>query len=802
MANNLVKIDEHPTALGSHLAKREHGMVDIRLTRARIVVRGVVQGVGFRPFIYRLAGEYKLSGWVLNSTEGVIIEVEGSSVELEKFTSDITNRAPPLAVIEKIESSILPPIGHESFFIHTSKSREDKFVLISPDISVCTDCLKELFDPLDRRYLYPFINCTNCGPRFSIIKDIPYDRPKTTMSAFELCPECEHEYHNPADRRFHAQPNACPSCGPKVWLVSTKAPNSNIADGHEAIITAQYMLNEGVVIAIKGIGGFHLACDATNNSAVHLLRQRKNRVNKPFAVMAVSCKDVEEYCYVSQEEKSLLESPQRPIVLLRRRAGTPISDAVAPNNSQLGVMLPYAPLHYLLLEEMRKAINNPLLVMTSGNMSEEPIAIENKEALERLSTLADVFLLHDRDIHLRCDDTVTRVFDGKEALIRRSRGYAPFPVRLKFRAKQILACGSELKNVFCATRDNYAFLSQHIGDMQNLETLNSFKSGVEHFKNVFRISPEVIAYDLHPEYLTTKYAMGLYQAEAKQAANKLKFVAVQHHHAHIASCMAENGLHEAVIGIAFDGTGYGDDGQIWGGEFLVADYKQYKRRAHFKYVPLPGGDNAIRKPYRMALSYLDELPKASIKDLDISDRIDPLELSIVKKQIENRINSPLTSSCGRFFDAVSSLLGVCDVNGYEGEAAIDLEMLADENYEGKYFWPISASKFPVIINHNPVLYDIICDLRIGVPVTIISAKFHNTVAAMISEVCGLIRDKDGLNQVALSGGVFQNIYLLKRAISLLKDAGFDVYVHNQVPCNDGGIALGQAVIANAMVTEY
>jgi len=802
MAGNPAKTGERLPDLHSKRVKREQGMTYANIGRARLVVRGVVQGVGFRPFIYHLAGEHKLSGWVLNSTEGVVIEVEGHPVGLEEFTSDITNRAPPLAIIEKIESNILPPIGYESFIIHQSKSEEDEFVLISPDISICSDCLKELFDPLDRRYLYPFINCTNCGPRFTIIRDIPYDRPKTTMSVFELCPECEHEYRNPSDRRFHAQPNACPSCGPKVWLMSSRALDSNIADEHMAIMTAQYMLIAGSIIAVKGIGGFHLVCDATNNSAVHLLRERKHRINKPFAIMAASCEEIEEYCYVSREEKALLDSPQRPIVLLLRRANTSISDAVAPNNSHLGVMLPYSPLHYLLLEEMRKVTDTPVLVMTSGNMSEEPIAITNEEALEHLGSLADAFLLHDRDIHLRCDDTVTRVLDGKEALIRRSRGYAPFPIRLNFETKQVLACGPELKNTFCITRDNYAFLSQHIGDMENLETLNSFKSGIEHFKNIFRISPEVIAYDLHPEYLTTKYAMELQQDEAKHLGDKLQFVGVQHHHAHIASCMAENGLHEAVIGIAFDGTGYGDDGQIWGGEFLVTDFKHFKRRAHFKYVALPGGDSAIRKPYRMALSYLNEIPAVLTEDLALFDRIDPTELTIVKKQIENKINSALTSSCGRFFDAVSSLLGICDVNGYEGEAAINLEMLADKNFEGKYSWPIARSNFPVIIDHNPIICDIIDDLRIGVPVTIISAKFHNAVAVMISEVCGLIREKDKLNQVALSGGVFQNIYLLKRTISLLQDDGFDVYVHNQVPCNDGGIALGQAVIANAKVLEY
>ena len=775
--------------------------VVVELLRARIIVRGMVQGIGFRPFIYRLANDHELMGWVLNSTEGVVIEVEGSPNRLQEFIADITLKAPPLTVIEKVETSFLPPVGYQSFIIQASQEQEDKFVLISPDICICPDCLRELFDPLDRRYRYPFINCTNCGPRFTIIKDIPYDRPKTTMVKFQMCPNCEEEYHNPSDRRFHAQPDACLACGPRVWLVNGRTTDDNFAEDDEAIMMARRLLKGGAIVAVKGLGGFHLACDATNDASVALLRERKGRVNKPFAIMSLDCQAVERYCYVSDAERQLLKSPQRPIVLLRRKSGSPISALAAPHNSYLGVMLPYTPLHYLLLERRRDETDTLALVMTSGNMSEEPIATGNEEALERLGTLADAFLLHDRDIHVRCDDTVTRVFEGKEAIIRRSRGYAPFPVRLNFETKPVLACGAELKNTFCITKENYAFLSQHIGDMENLETMNSFESGLEHFKKLFRVSPEVIAYDLHPEYLSSKYAVQLRRDRAEGLGTEVQFMPVQHHHAHIASCLAEIGVSEPVIGVAFDGTGYGEDGQIWGGEFLVGDFHHFERRAYLKYVVLPGGEAAIRKPYRMAISYLYHFPAALTSGLTLFDRINPAELEIIRRQIEGRINSPLTSSCGRLFDAVSSLLGICDAITYEGQAAIELEMLADESFEDRYHWPLPRGNFPIAIDHEPIFRNIIHDLRAGVPIAVISARFHNAVAEMVSGVCCLIRKRDGLSKVALSGGVFQNLYLLKRTLSHLKRRGFEPYIHHQVPCNDGGIALGQALIANARATH-
>ncbi|MDP2952917.1 MAG: carbamoyltransferase HypF [Chloroflexota bacterium] len=766
-------------------------IADLTPARARVVVRGIVQGVGFRPFVHRLAHEYGLKGWVLNSTEGVVIEVEGLQERLEAFVGDLEGRPPPRALVEKVEANFLPPLGYTSFTIEASLQAAAEFVLISPDIALCPDCLRELFTPGDRRFHYPFINCTNCGPRFTIIKDIPYDRPKTTMAVFPMCPQCEHEYHDPADRRFHAQPNACSTCGPRVWLAGRE--ESLLGESDTAIPGARRLLARGAILAVKGIGGFHLACSATEDAPVALLRERKRRVNKPLAIMSLDCDEVERYCHLDEGERQLLESPQRPIVLLRRRPGGPISPLVAPGNRHLGVMLPYTPLHYLLLEKRDGETDMPALVMTSGNMSEEPIAKDNEEARERLGVLADAFLFHNRDIHLRCDDSVTRVFEGKEFLMRRSRGYAPFPVRLPFEVRPGLACGAHLKNTFCLTRDNYAFLSQHIGDLENLETLASFESGIEHFKKLFRVDPEVIAYDLHPEYLSTRYALELMR---KDAAG-VQFIAVQHHHAHVASCLADNGLVGPAIGVAWDGTGYGEDGQVWGGEFLIADYRGFRRVAHLKYLPLPGGEAAIRKPSRMALSYLSYLPRESVANLPLLTRVTSLELAVVRKQIEERLNSPLTSSMGRLFDAVSSVLGICDAITYEGQAALELETVAEESVDESYCWPVARRGFPLVLDWAFPLKGVISDLKAGVPVPVISARFHNSVAGMLAEACSVIRERTGLNQVALSGGVFQNTFLLKRALRELRNRGFEPFIQHQVPCNDGGISLGQAVVANA-----
>lgn len=570
----------------------------------RVHISGIVQGVGFRPFVYGLAVRFDLKGWVRNTSAGVDIEVDGKQDVLDAFLKALRDEAPPLAHIDGLTVSTIPASGFCSFEIVHSESISTAFQPISPDIAICDDCLRELFDPSDRRYHYPFINCTNCGPRFTIIQDIPYDRPRTTMSPFAMCPGCGREYGDPLDRRFHAQPVACPACGPRIWL---EGRNAQHVSQDNAIAETRRLLCEGRIVAVKGLGGFHLACDATNPKAVTELRHRKLRVDKPFALMMPDLEVVERHCLVNGEERELLLSSARPIVLLRRRPESNIAREVAPQQDWLGIMLPYTPLHYLLLE--RSGQFPEALVMTSGNLSEEPIATDNDEARTRLSSLADAFLFHDRDIHIRCDDSVVRVFSdhkrqiehGKSVYpLRRSRGYSPFPVKLPWEVPPLLACGPELKNTFCITNKSYAFLSHHIGDMENYETLKSFEQGIEHFEHLFRVKPEAVACDLHPNYLATRYALERAEHEHLMA------IGVQHHHAHIAACMAEHGLDgtRPVIGIAFDGTGYGEDGAIWGGEFLVADYKGFQRAAHLEYFPLPGGDAAIRQPARTALSLL------------------------------------------------------------------------------------------------------------------------------------------------------------------------------------------------------
>ncbi|MBN1976739.1 MAG: carbamoyltransferase HypF [Anaerolineae bacterium] len=782
------------------------------ISARHIHIKGIVQGVGFRPFVYNLAAELGLEGWVLNSSSGVEIQALGPGYVLDEFVERLMEDAPPLARIEYISATTIPPSavdvpdGH--FIIRHSQAQPGEFLPISPDVSICDDCLRELFDPGDRRYRYPFINCTTCGPRFTIIQDIPYDRPKTTMASFVMCPDCRAEYDDPADRRFHAQPNACPVCGPKVWL---QIPNlkSQISTGDDAIQKVREMLVEGEIVAVKGLGGFHLACDATNDDAVALLRERKGRVDKPFAIMSFDLETVKSCCEVSDDERALLTSRERPIVLLRRRSGAPISPLTAPGNDYLGVMLPYTPLHYLLLEPSGSLdivhCSFPLaLVMTSGNYSEEPIATDNDEALERLDGLADAFLLHDRDIHARCDDSVTRIFSGAELPIRRSRGYAPYPVHLPFEVRQVLAVGAELKNTFCLTRDRYAFLSQHIGDMENYEALRFFEQMVEQLERAFRIEPEIIACDLHPGYLSSKYAREQearckeQEASGSPASRVLHpasciLYPVQHHHAHIASVMAENGLtgEQPVIGVAFDGTGYGADGAIWGGEFLVADYVSFRRAAHLKYVSLPGGDAAIRKPYRTALAHLwaagldwdDRLPAVAAAPLG--------ERPVLLQQLKQAVGVVSTSSVGRLFDAVSSLAGVRQEINYEAQAAVEFEMLAEDGVGEAYSFNLVGEEIDV----SPCIRAVVADVRAGVPAGVIAARFHNGLAQMISEVCLCLRKETGLKEVALSGGVFQNVTLLGKTLPLLRESGFTVYIHRLVPPNDACISLGQAVIA-------
>jgi hydrogenase maturation protein HypF len=749
----------------------------------RIFVRGIVQGVGFRPFVYALAKDLHLTGWVKNTSAGVEIELNGPSSKLEEFKRALNANAPPLAKIDEIRAERIRADGFTEFIIVESQAVEGAFQPISPDVSLCADCARELHDPQDRRYRYPFINCTNCGPRFTIIKDIPYDRPLTTMAAFEMCDECAREYHDPLDRRFHAQPVACPLCGPQVWL---EVNRGIVAEKDEAISRARSMLGEKKILAIKGLGGFHLACDATDPGAVSELRRRKLRVDKAFAVMMPNIDSVQLNCALGDVERAQLLSRERPIVILDRLPGSKVTPEVAPGQDTIGVMLPYTPLHELLLQPNNRYPD--VLVMTSGNLSEEPIATENEGARARLEGIADAFIMHDRDIHTRCDDSVVRVFQGQIYPLRRSRGFAPDPIKLTWKGLPTLAVGAELKNVFSLSRENYAFLSHHIGDMENYETLCSFEDGISHFERLFHIDPEAIAYDLHPNYLATRYAIERASREGVPA------VGVQHHHAHIASCLAEHGFtgEVQVIGIAFDGTGYGDDGAIWGGEVLIADYLSYERLFHLGYVPLAGGDKAIREPWRVALAWAQQAGLEWSELPGLKGFIDAEKAEIVTRQIELGINAPLTSSMGRLFDAVASLSGVRAVVNYEAQAAIELEGLADKHEQGTYPFEITEG----VIDPSPLIRAVFEDVIAKVDRSIISAKFHNSIAGIVVEVCRLVRESRDLHQVLLSGGVWQNMLLLHKVVPLLREAGYDVYLHQKVPANDGCIALGQLAVAH------
>lgn len=756
--------------------------------RIRLLIKGVVQGVGFRPFIYQLANRHNLAGFVLNSGEGVVVEAEGELKDLERFRHALKPEAPPRASIESISPRIMHVQGDSDFVIKASVAQPDEFQLVSPDIATCDDCASEVFDPADRRFRYPFTNCTNCGPRFTIIEDMPYDRPQTTMSKFAMCPDCRAEYEDPNNRRFHAQPNACPVCGPQLTFI--KNSGETIAGNEDALAAAVGMLQAGLVVAVKGLGGFQLACDAANEDAVRRLREKKQRYGKPLAVMAETIEDAEEFCFVSQAERDLLVSPERPIVLLRRRPQDVLAEGIAPRDNYVGVMLPYTPLHLLLMRD-----SGLILVMTSGNLSEEPIAAENEEGLRRLEHIADGFLLHDRDIYSRYDDPVVRVADNRRMMIRRARGYAPYPVHLPFKAaRQVLAVGGELKSTFCLLKEGYAFVSQHIGDMENVETFEHFERTLDLYERLFRITPEVVACDLHPEYFSSKFAR-----ELKAPA----LVEVQHHHAHIVSCAAENGFRDQVIGVAFDGTGYGTDGTIWGGEFLLADWAGFERVAHLKQVRLPGGEAAVEKPYRTAFSYLYSVYGEAYASLglDFLARLDPVETEILERQTTTGLLSPLTSSAGRFFDAVSSLIGLRDEIEYEGQAAIELEMQSDEASHGRYEYRLAEENGVTILDTDPVIRGVVNDLAACVPAPVIGAKFHATVTALIVETCVKIKDETGVRSVALSGGVFQNATLYEAVIKGLRRLDFRVLLHKELPVNDGGISLGQAVVAHTAAAK-
>lgn len=755
---------------------------------AGVSVRGVVQGVGFRPFVYRLASSLGLRGWVCNTSGDVRIEVEGDAEAITLFLTRLRSAPPPLSRIEEIRREKIPVRGLGPFEIRSSISEEGRFQRISPDIATCPDCIHELFNPQDRRHRHPFINCTHCGPRLTIIQDIPYDRPKTTMASFPMCAECRREYDDPLDRRFHAQPNCCPKCGPLLQLVNREGRR---VDSGDPIAETAARIRKGEIVGLKGIGGFLLACDATRDDVVGELRRRKRRPSKPFAVMVEGPDKARELCTLSPVEEELLTSSRSPIVLLRLRRKGLISPGVAPGLNDLGVMLPYTPLHHLLM----KAVSRPL-VMTSGNLSEEPIIAANEEALEKLSPTADGFLLHDRAIYAPCDDSVLLVEDDQARVIRRGRGYAPDPFLLDFDASQVLACGAEIKNTFCVTKERYAFLSQHVGDMENLETLERFELLLDLYRRMYRLDPRIVAHDLHPDYLSTRFAV-----EWKKRDETLTLVPVQHHHAHVVSCAVENHLELPVLGVAFDGTGYGTDQTVWGGEFLLLTRMDEMRRVgHLQRVPLPGGDAAVRKPYRMALSYLVSIlgEETLSRVPGFLSGIDEKEIPLLIRQVKNRIHAPLSSSAGRLFDGVSALIGVRGAIDYEGQAAMELEMICGGIPEQREAYPFRVEERSGV--WVPLLEDlflaILDDLSKGVAPSVISGRFHLTVALMIARTCGMIARSTGVRQIALSGGTFQNRLLTGLARSLLEEEGLRVATHKEIPCNDGGISLGQAVVAH------
>ncbi len=772
------------------------------MERLKVVVRGAVQGVGFRPFVYRLATESDLRGWVLNSSQGVFIEVEGERAVLEEFVLRLEREKPPLAIIQSLEFSFLDPVGYPDFVIRYSEEAGEKTVLILPDIATCSECRSEVEDPNDRRYRYPFTNCTHCGPRFTIIRSLPYDRPNTSMAHFPLCPDCQREYEDPLDRRFHAQPVACPVCGPQVALHSGdgRFQSARNLTGDETIQEAAQAVREGRILAMKGLGGFLLIVDARNGSAVQRLRERKHREEKPFALLYPSLEMIQEHCFVSPLEKRVLVSPESPIVLLRRRqprtpppdrgglGGGEVCEAVAPGNPYLGVMLPYTPLHGLLMQELGFPV-----VATSGNRSDEPICIDENEAQERLGNIADVFLLHNRPIVRHCDDSIVRVVLGQELVLRRARGYAPLPVLLKHEAPPILAVGAHLKNTIALSVGRQVFLSQHIGDLDTPEACAAFERVIADFLRLYEVEPVVIAHDLHPDYFSTKYA-------TSHIPNCSSHIAVQHHHAHLASCLAENEVEGPALGVTWDGTGYGPDGTVWGGEFLWGDAVGFERVAHLRTFRLPGGDVAVREPRRTALGALWEHfgPEAlEWDDLAPVAAFSASERRLLQRMLEQGVNSPITSSAGRLFDAVAALVGLRQQIRFEAQAAMMLEYAVDETISEAYPLPMSKSQIAnrksqsLVLDWGPLLEALLADLRRGQSVGVMAARFHNALVEGMVAVARAV----GAERVALSGGCFQNRILLERAYRRLNEAGIRAYVHQRIPPNDGGIALGQVAVA-------
>jgi hydrogenase maturation protein HypF len=755
------------------------------LARKKLKVTGVVQGVGFRPFVYRLARRHHLAGWVCNTSQCVEIEIEGPPASLATFIGQLQQEAPALARIDTVVCVESRPQGGAGFAIRESRHQTATEALIPPDVATCDDCLADIADPGNRRYQYPFTNCTNCGPRFTIIRQVPYDRPHTTMAVFELCPRCRAEYENPEDRRFHAEPTACPACGPRVWL-----EEGGRRLDRDAIPAAARLLKNGRIVAVKGLGGFHLAADAGNDQAVHTLRERKGRVAKPFALMVRDLAEAGRLCHLGDLERSLLLSRERPIVVARRRPDAGVSAHVAPGHKFLGLMLPYTPLHFLLMERAPAA-----LVMTSGNLSEEPLVHTNDEARRKLSGLADAWLMHNRDIQAPCDDSVVRPVDAAAAIpLRRARGFVPAPIYLPLKSAPVLGVGAEQKNTFCVAAHGVALLSQHIGDLDSVETFDYYQQAITHFKALCRQDPTLVAHDLHPLYLSTRYARGL---------AGVRLIGVQHHHAHIAACLAENRRTSRVIGIALDGTGYGPDGAVWGGELLVADLAGFTRAGHFAAVRLPGGEAAIKDPGRMAAAYLfalygEDFP-AQARRLGL--RYDPLSERILRRQLAEGLNSPLTTSAGRLFDAVAAALNVCRLRTYEGQPAMELEMVADETEDG--FYPASVTHAPdaLVLDTLAVFRGVVRDRQAGVPAAVIAARFHNSLVRLLAGAGALIRERTGLNLVALSGGVMQNALLFTRLKRALAAQGFEVLTHTLTPPNDGSISLGQVAVAAARMAR-
>lgn len=751
------------------------------LIRKKINVQGIVQGVGFRPFIFNLAVSHKLTGFVSNTPQGVIIEVEGTIKQIDNFIDNIKLKAPPLSLITDISSKEIKLIKSKKFITKISSSNESIATLISPDVAVCQDCLKELLDPNDRRFHYPFINCTNCGPRYTIIDNIPYDRPYTSMKHFKMCAACQAEYDDPTNRRFHAQPNACPKCGPQVKLFDSKQKLQNVDD---VITTTRKKLKDGKITAIKGLGGFHLAVDATNNDMVQRLRKLKGRDEKPFAIMVRNLAIAHQLCQISKDEEKSLKSIVAPILLMKKLPDCQIAESIAPGNDYLGVMLPYTPLHHVLFEDL----DTPL-VMTSANYSEEPICIDNDEAFERLKSIADYFLIHNRDIYLRSDDSVAIHLTNKLRYLRRSRGIVPQPIFVKSAGSPVLAVGGELKNTICLLKEDKAIVSQHIGDLENIEAYNFFKMTIEHLQRIFDVKPKLTVHDMHPQYFSTQWA---------KEQSDIQTIAVQHHHAHLAACMAENQLTESVIGIIMDGTGYGTDGTIWGGEILIGDYNNFERFAHFEPMPLPGGDAAIKSPWRTAVSYLHKTFNGSIPNLPFIDNHD---IKPIVEMIDKNINSPFTSSCGRLFDAVAAMSGGRQTIRYEAQAAIELMQAFETTNVRPFSFIIEQKNDHREILLQSIVRSVVRSIQNNESFSKISSRFHTTLIQIYLEVAKEARNETGINQIVLSGGVFQNMVLFEQTILALEKANFKIYTHSQIPTNDGGISLGQAMIGREFLSS-